>query len=121
MFDSKLMYRDASAGALQATATLPANPGLDVGPDLVPQMHQVHVPQATGTTPTLDIKIQESDDGTTWRDYVAMPQITAAGEYFITTKSDARYRRMVFTVGGTTPNFGIVEAGPVPAGRYTKF
>lgn len=120
MFDSNLMFRPASAGDLAASASLPANPGLDMGPDLVAQTYQVHVPAFVAAT-TLDCKVQESDDGAAWRDYLVMPQIVAVGEYFITGKSDARYRRMVFTVAGAGANFGVVQAGPVPAGRYTRF
>lgn len=121
MFDSNLMFRAVAAGDLAATVTLPANPGLDMGgPDLVPQTYQVHVPAFVAGS-TLDIVIQESDNGVNWRTYLTMPQIAAIGEYFITGKSDARYRNMVFTVAGAGANFGVVQAGPVPAGRYTRF
>lgn len=120
MFDPLVMFRTAAAGALQATVTLPANPGLDVGPDLVPQTIQVHVPAFVPAT-TLDVTISESDDGLAWRTYLTMPQIAAVGEYFITGFSDARYRQMTFTVAGAGANFGNVEAGLVPAGRHNRY
>jgi hypothetical protein len=119
-FDANLLMRAASAGNLSASELTPA--GIDMGgPDLVPVTYQVHVPSAGGTTPTLDIKIQESDDNNIWRDYLVIPQINAAGEYYVTGKSNARYRRYTATLGGTTPNFGAVVIAPVPAGRYTNW
>lgn len=118
MFDSDLMLRD---GSTDLTATEAAAAGADFGgPDLVPQTYQVHVPEFVAGS-TLDIKIQESDDNATWRDYLVIPQIVAVGEYFITGKSDARYRRHHSTVAGAGADFGAVKIGPVPAGRYTKF
>lgn len=117
--DVNIQLRAAAAGNLTETANGSA---VDFGgPDLVKQTYQVDVPSASGTTPTLDIKIQESDDGTTFRDYLAFPQITAAGQYHVTGKSNARYRRFAATLGGTNPNFGAVQISPVPGGRYTNW
>ncbi len=117
--DANLKLRAASAGNL--TATEGAAVGVKMGVDLVAQTYMVHVPSVSGTTPTLDVKIQESDDNSTWRDLGVFPQINAAGQYYITLKSNAPYRRYHATVGGTTPNFGATEIAPVPAGRHTKW
>lgn len=72
---------------------------------------RIYVPQATGTTPTLDATVQESNDNSAWNLLVTFPQITAAGTYrrYISTRK--RYVRVVLTVGGTTPNFGQVQVG----------
>lgn len=63
----------------------------------------------TGTNPTLDVKIQHSDDGTTWTDSgVTFTRVTtaAAGEVLVlTAERFKRYIRAVDTVGGTTPSF----------------
>ena len=64
----------------------------------------------TGTTPTLDVKIQHSDDGTTWIDSgVAFTRVTNAASAFevlaVTAEKFKRYIRVVDTVGGTTPSF----------------
>ncbi|MCD4751878.1 MAG: hypothetical protein K8R40_02285 [Anaerolineaceae bacterium] len=91
------------------------------GADKGPITYELYAPQATGTTPTLDVKVQESADGSTWHDFLAFKQITAAGQYFVTGLSNERYRRAVFTLGGTTPNFGVVTLYPVFAGRGTQF
>lgn len=120
MIDSDLVLRAASAGNLAADELTPT--GVDFGgPDLDAQTYMVHVPSASGTNPTLDVKIQESNDNSTWNDFLVFPQITTAGQYFVTGKSNARYRRYTADVGGTNPNFGAVVIAPVPAGRYTKW
>jgi hypothetical protein len=60
------------------------------------------------TTPTLDVKIQESDDNTTFTDIVGATfvQVTASNNLqaivFLRSK---RYCRAVATIAGTTPSF----------------
>jgi hypothetical protein len=118
MFDSDILLRD---GSTDLTATEDAATGKDFGgPDLVPQTYQVHVPEFVAGS-TLDVKIQISDDNATWQDYLIMPQIAAVGEYFITGKTNARYRRHHSTVAGAGADFGAVIIGPVPAGRDDNF
>ena len=63
---------------------------------------------ASGTSPTLDVKIQHSDDNSTWSDLAgaAFPQRTAAGAVSeINIKGFKRYIRAVHDVGGTSPSF----------------
>lgn len=78
----------------------------------------------TGTTPTLDLKVQEaSTPGGTFTDLAPFPTATAtdAGETgsravvrgFSTTKD---YVRVVKTVGGTSPSFGGVSVLLQPVG-----
>ncbi|MCW2275156.1 hypothetical protein GJ654_10500 [Rhodoblastus acidophilus] len=62
----------------------------------------------TGTTPTLDVVVQESDDsGTNWYDVYHFERITAGNQVvrspkLVLTGNRVRY---VQTVGGTTPSF----------------
>lgn len=64
----------------------------------------------TGTSPTLDLKLQESDAmASGYTDLVTFDQITAKGEYIRRFATAKRYVRHYATVGGTTPNFGKVE------------
>lgn len=72
-------------------------------------MYQVTIPVTvvSGTNPTLDVQIQESDDsGTNWLPVFDFPRITATGFYrspmLPLTGNRVRY---VQTVGGTTPSF----------------
>lgn len=122
MLDSNVLLRAPAAGALSASELTPT--GVDMGMDLVAQTYMVYVPSVSGTTATLDVIIQESDDNATWRDLGVFPQIvqaSAPGQYFITVKSNARYRRYKATLGGTTPNFGVTLIGPAPAGRHKNW
>ena len=63
----------------------------------------------TGTTPTLDVKIQHSDDGTTWVDsgvtFTRVTTVAATEVLAQTAERFKRYIRAVDTVGGTTPSF----------------
>lgn len=113
MYDNNAILHDAQTTPITATGN---GTGVDMGADLVPVCYAAHFTTVTGTTPTLDIKIQESDDNSSWRDFLAFPQMTAAGVQYVTGKSNARYRRAVRTAGGTTPSFtGLIAV--VPAGR----
>jgi hypothetical protein len=71
--------------------------------------YEVNIPVTvvSGTAPTLDVVIQESDDsGTNWFDVYHFPRITAVGMYrspkLPLIGSRVRY---VQTVAGTTPSF----------------
>lgn len=71
--------------------------------------YSVNIPvtAVTGTTPTLDASIEESDDsGTNWFKVYDFPRITAAGMYRSPLIRMVGNRvRYVQTVGGTTPSF----------------
>lgn len=112
MKDELTNWRTAAAGNLTATATL-------TGIDLKGQFPHVgsfdavvHVPSVSGTSPTLDITVQEAQTvGGSYRTIQTMPTITAAGTYKVRVVNNRRAVRFVLTVGGTTPNFGAVHVG----------
>lgn len=70
-----------------------------------------NVGTVSGTSPTLDGKIQDSDDGSTgWADVsgVTFTQVTASNSFqqaVIDTRATKRYVRYVGTIAGTTPSF----------------
>src|SRR5919202_608111 len=68
----------------------------------------------SGTSPTLDMKLQDSADGSTWADTgVAFTQVTATGsrqQREFRTKQGRPNVRVAATVGGTSPSFGGVSA-----------
>ena len=74
---------------------------------------RVSVPQATGTAPTMDITIQESDTlGSGYQTVVTFAQIIASGVARRVYSSKRKYARAVLTVGGgASPNFGKVQVG----------
>lgn len=66
----------------------------------------LHVTAASGTSPTLDLKVQESADNSTWADLITFTQATAAtAERLHVTGTVERYVRAIWTVGGTSPDF----------------
>src|SRR5688572_17932631 len=92
------------------TATFTAADDIDlkgyIGTVLVLQ----HVGTVSGTTPTLDGKIQTSTDDSTYADVssATFTQVTATGSTIgiaVDVRSVNRYLRYVGTIAGTTPNF----------------
>lgn len=66
------------------------------------------VSAASGTSPTLVVSIEWSNDGTTWAaadPADAFAQLTAAGRRFKNVAVKGRFMRLVWTIGGTTPSF----------------
>lgn len=71
----------------------------------------LNVTAHSGTTPTLDCKIQYSPDGSNWVDSGdSFTQITTTNGVFFKKLSTifGRYVRLVFTLSGTTPNYTLV-------------
>lgn len=67
---------------------------------------QLEVTAASGTTPTLNVVIEDTLDGTTWNVIGTHPQLTAAGRNIVDiTGLFANRIRVRWTIGGTTPSF----------------
>jgi hypothetical protein len=67
----------------------------------------VHVTAATGTSPTLAVSLEQSNDGTTW---AAVPNsaaatVTAVGNSAANASPTQQMCRVVAAIGGTTPSF----------------
>jgi hypothetical protein len=95
--------RKTSAGALTASAnSSKVNSG---GYGTVKAF--LNITTVTGTSPTLDVKFQDSYDGTNWVDVAsgAFAQKTAANSSSLVLSNVGPYLRAVQTVGGTSPNF----------------
>jgi hypothetical protein len=108
-YDAENMFRNTGT---DLTTTLTGTGFLIDGTPLAGLYVRVSVPQATGTTPTLDITIQESDTlGSGYTTVTTFDQITAAGVFWRRFASKKKYARGVFTVAGTTPILGKVQAG----------
>jgi hypothetical protein len=66
----------------------------------------VNVTAASGTNPTLDLTLQESQDaGATWSDVYQLQRITATGTVTVPNMLFTGTRRWKWTVGGTSPSF----------------
>ncbi len=94
---------DITSAALTSTATSAAFTPTASGS----AEFNVIVTAVSGTNPTLDVVVQESDDsGTNWFDIYQFPRITATGQYRSPLIPMVGNRvRYVRTVGGTTPSF----------------
>lgn len=106
-------------GATDLDANEQAENGVKVGASpYQPIKVRIYVPAAGGSSPTLDIKFQESDAvGSGFADIVGatVPQISAAGTYeIVMPRWTKQYVRQYSTVGGSSPNFGKVTMGFTP-------
>lgn len=67
---------------------------------------QLDVTAAAGTTPTLNVVIEDTVDGTNWNTIGTFSQKTAVAREVINVSSPfARQLRVKWTVAGTTPSF----------------
>ena len=100
------------AAAARRTSTLTGT-GIDVLAYEGVALVVLNASAGTGTTPTLDVKLQHSDDDSTYADVTggAFTQVTdVAGSAGVQVKkinvSDLkRYVRAIGTIAGTTPSF----------------
>lgn len=104
-----VLVNDIASAAITSTTTSSAvTPGLVANIGTYSHTFNVVVTAVSGTTPTLDVAIEESpDNGTNWIRIYEFPRITANGSY-VSPKLRATYGtrfRYVRTVGGTTPSF----------------
>lgn len=114
-FDDKLMLLEPAAD-LTATATGQA---VDFNGDDMDELNiRAIIPNCSGTSPKLVLKYQGSDDLQVWHDLYIFPDITAVGEYSHKMRGKGRYRRVVATVTGTTPNLGKVKVGISTGGVF---
>ena len=120
MYDSELLLRDGSTD-LTATETGSA---VEIG-DFKDMTFRLVVPAIADAADTLDVAVQYSDDGSTWTELFAFPQITgASGAPTVMRRTLSlgghTYVRGVFTVTTVagSPNFGKVVLGPEYGGEY---
>lgn len=69
------------------------------------------VTAASGTSPTLDVTVETSFDGTTWRQAGTFTQQTAVGTERKSFSGLDRFVRVTWTIGGTTPSFTFEVSG----------
>lgn len=93
--------------AASATQTVTGNSGILANYGGATTLRcQLNVSAASGTTPTLDVTIQDSLDGTTWNTIGTFTQATTVTRQVINiTTPFADQIRVLWTIGGTTPSF----------------
>ena len=100
------------AAAAQRTSTLTGT-GIDVLDYEGVALAVLNASAGTGTTPTLDVKLQHSDDDSTYADVTGgtFTQVTDAAETAgvqvlkVNVSDLKRYVRVIGTIAGTTPSF----------------
>lgn len=101
------MRGDVALTLTAAAATVDSGPiaaPSETGPIIV----AAHVSAASGTTPTLDVTLEQSANGTSgWATVAgsALTQLTAAGNRIGFAAPTQPYVRVKATIGGTTPSF----------------
>lgn len=119
MFDAAILDLDGTQ-ALTATVVGPWVEISGAQPSIA--SYEVVLPIVpTGTSPTLDIKLDISPDQTNIVETLTFPTQTAVSTVpaalptvlatHLPSGGRARYLRATFTVGGTTPSYGKVMAG----------
>lgn len=103
------LVNDIVSAAITSTATSGTiTPGSVANIGTYAHTFHVAVTAVSGTSPTMDIGIEESaDNGTNWVRIYDFPRITANGSYqspMIRATLGTRYR-YVRTIGGTSPSF----------------
>ena len=110
MLDSNLLFNDGTTAVTEDEQS----DSLKVGPGTYTV--EVVVSAKSGTTPTLDLTVQESADDTTFVDNVKFPQISDVGVHYRRVTTEHDYLRIDRDAGGTTPSF-TYTCGIVPGGR----
>lgn len=65
----------------------------------------------TGTSPTADVRLEASDDGTTWTTFATFTRAKAVGVERIVAISPARFVRVAWSLAGSSPSFTFGVAG----------
>jgi len=118
---SKLVDYNAELSVLELQAAVSKTSTFNgTGVDLLGYQGKIKVTQdvgaVTGTTPTLDGKIQDSADNSTFADVTGLTftQVTTSSNIQsigVDPRAVRRYIRYVGTLGGTTPNFTFAVLG----------
>lgn len=95
-----------------------SSPAIDSGPGVADVLVLVHVTAVAGTSPTLVVSVEQSNDGSSWSAVAgsAAPTLNAVGNAVCNAAVSQRFARVVATVGGTTPSFTFRAAAMVFAG-----
>lgn len=106
-------YADTKSTSLHASAARTAtgaSAAIEVGDRGVLRL-LLDVTAASGTTPTLDVTVQTSYDGTTWRSLGTFTQATGVTSERKSFSGCDRFARVSYTIGGTTPSFTFAVSG----------
>jgi hypothetical protein len=106
--DGTYVYSEGLDGAvvLSAARTVTGNGGAaETGNRTEIRGLVLDVTAASGTTPTLDVSVQTSDDNSSWRTLASFGQKTGVSNQHLSVAARDRYVRFSWVIAGTTPSF----------------
>ncbi|NOZ27969.1 MAG: hypothetical protein GXP39_07955 [Chloroflexi bacterium] len=77
----------------------------DVADDVREMAVYLNITAVSGTSPTLDVVVEDSPDGSVWATLATFSTKTAVGVDVVRANRLGRYVRARATIGGTTPSF----------------
>lgn len=95
---------DELSKTLTAVTATETSDVIDLGDNTTLRLF-LDVSAASGTTPTLNVSIEHSHDGTTFAALASFAEKTAVASERKTFGPCNRYVRAVYTIAGTTPSF----------------
>lgn len=96
--------KEATLAASAARTTSADGPSVELGDRGVLRL-DLTVSAASGTLPSLQVDVQTSKDGTTWRAIGGFTALAAAGTQRASFPGCDRFARASWTISGTTPSF----------------
>jgi hypothetical protein len=102
------LFPVVASGARTTTASAPA---VEVGNRHALRSLFLNVTASSGTTPTLDLKLETSADNSTWYTVGSFAQKTGTANERKSFAGLDRYVRLTWTLGGTTPSFTFAVTG----------
>jgi hypothetical protein len=115
MFDSNLLFNDGTT--TNAVTTNGDSTALNVAKTAEKGVTvEIAAITVSGTSPTLDVIVQESDNDSSYNNLVTFAQITGTGRWQRKVQSKKAYLRLDYTVGGTSPSFKVqagIVSGPI--------
>lgn len=101
----QLGQHDTATLVESAAYTASFNSGAVLSANVDEIIAYLNISAASGTSPTLDITIQDTPDGTNWYDVTSFAQATGTGKQRIVLSNIGSQVRAKVTMAGTSPNF----------------
>lgn len=97
---------DVAMSGTKTAGTYNSNP-VDTGSGVGDVVVMTHVTAASGTSPTLIVNVDQSNDGSSWAAVTGgtAATLTAVGSGFCNVQVSQKFVRVTAVVAGTTPSF----------------
>lgn len=105
-----LRQRPATLHASAARTATGSGTGVELG-DSGALILTLDVTDASGTTPSMTVSVETSEDNSTWRTLGSFTAKTAAGAERKSFPGVDQYARATWTITGTTPSFTFTVTG----------